>query len=211
MYILIDSIRTNADLGLTCTDLSVSAPAPKINLLEIRGRDGSIDLTETVSGTVNYENRELRADFYSIGGAEDYWKLTTRLMALQGRSQKLTLSTDAGFYYTGRPVFETALEQRNLIRVTLTANVQPYKYKQDLTKRVVTVTSGQEENFENLFAPAHPVFTTSDTLEVEQDGVVSAIAKGGVTVPSVVFLKGTNHLKFYGSGTVSVEWREGTL
>ena len=50
------------DFGLVLTSQEIGLPAPKTYIVEIEGRNGSLDLSESF-GEIKYENRELKFTF----------------------------------------------------------------------------------------------------------------------------------------------------
>ena len=58
--------------------------------------------------------------------------------------------------------------------------------------------------------PAGCVFHCSKSgISVEYEGVTCTLPAGASTVPDILVLEGEHTMKFTGSGTVSVEYREG--
>lgn len=115
----------------------IGTPEAKIITVDIPGSDGFVDLTETISGEVKYNNRELVFHFVSMAGissqAAAYQKVYN---ALHGKKMKITLDEDPEYYYVGRCSVEAEAEN-TVMYVTVTADCEPYKYEQDM--RVYTV------------------------------------------------------------------------
>ena len=60
--------------------------------------------------------------------------------------------------------------------------------------------------------PVCPVFTTeAGGMEVEFDGKRYSVIPGGVQIPEINLSEGENLLKLYGTGLITVEYREGEL
>ena len=51
------------DWGLILSSQTISPPTPQINMVSVPMRDGSIDITETLSGDVKYDDRTLTFTF----------------------------------------------------------------------------------------------------------------------------------------------------
>ena len=92
----INGKHTWKDYGLVIgnTDI-VSEPSPKTNYIEVPGSSIRIDLTETLTGQVEYESRQLK---FSLGKMEreDLWPVHTRFGCLVrltiGEQQFVTVS-----------------------------------------------------------------------------------------------------------------------
>lgn len=100
----INGKHTWKDYGLVIgnTDI-VSEPSPKTNYIEVPGSSIRIDLTETLTGQVEYESRQLK---FSLGKMEreDLWPVFYRtfLKAYQGKEVRVVLDQEPDVYYHGR-------------------------------------------------------------------------------------------------------------
>ena len=50
-----DNIHSVNDLGLSLSTVEITPPEPKTYIIEIAGADGSLDLTEALTGDVKYK------------------------------------------------------------------------------------------------------------------------------------------------------------
>ena len=101
---------------------TLSPPEPKTYTVDIPGGDGVIDLTESLTGDVAYNNREMEFTFVSLD-VEDYEYAKTRLSNfLHGKEYdfKMTMDPDynrqglllSSFHYLGHLVRTESHERR---------------------------------------------------------------------------------------------------
>lgn len=115
--------------GLILNDVYPSAPVPKTTFIDIPGRDGSIDLTEAL-GSVRFENRYLTIVLtdlnYKLSVGEEFALLQREI---DGRRVKVILDKMPSYYYTGRVISFSDVEQKGLTgTITITVEIEPYRY-----------------------------------------------------------------------------------
>ena len=79
----------------------IGNPEPRLYQLEIPGRDGLLDLTKSVTGTVTYSNRTLEFEFASMKNISEQVALRNALNNdLHGKEVKVILDEDSNYYYS---------------------------------------------------------------------------------------------------------------
>ena len=127
----INGKHTWKDYGLVIgnTDI-VSESSPKTNYIEVPGSSVRIDLTETLTGQVEYESRQLK---FSLGKMEreDLWPVFYRtfLKAYQGKEVRVVLDQEPDVYYHGRAEVSGFSRNGRLGTFTLTVDADAYKYE----------------------------------------------------------------------------------
>jgi len=126
-------IHSHRDLNLIQQTVEVDPAEPKLNLVEIPGADGAVDMTEQPAGRVTYNTRKITWTFALYPG--ESWDAKHRQVsnALNGRKCNITLDTDPGYYYQGRLSVTKHKIDNTLRQITVVAICQPYKLKQDQT------------------------------------------------------------------------------
>lgn len=142
-------IHSDYDLNLIQQSVEVDPAEPKLNLVEIPGADGAVDLTEQPAGRVTYKTRKITWTFALYPG--DSWDEKHREVsnALNGRKCNITLDTDLDYYYQGRLSVSKHKVDGVLRQITVEAICQPYKLKQDLTAAFIRFGG------KNLINPAY--------------------------------------------------------
>ena len=123
-----DDKHSITDWDLLMVSKNIEEAEPRINTIEIEGRDGSIDLTEAL-GAVKYNDRTLSFDFEIINPI-DYWATRKAISNyLNGRKAKIILDQDPNYYYYGRCQVSDAANEKNVGRFTIECICEPYKMK----------------------------------------------------------------------------------
>lgn len=114
---------------------SVNPPEPKLEMVSIPGRDGDLDITDSLDGYTPFNNRKgtwdfiIVNDFYQIVDTYEAWYETyTKIMSyVQGKRVRIILEDDLMYYYTGRLYVSGLDSERNYSRITLEYILDPYK------------------------------------------------------------------------------------
>ena len=160
--------------------LTVAPPTPKYNFVDIPGASLEMDLTESVTGFVNYGPRVGSWEFVSVDRTRRYYELYTEIMEfLQGKLSRVVLRPDMDYYYQGRLAVNEFKSDPNNSRIVLDYHFAPFKYgyNDDLDQlenwiyqelrldnsqqqgSQISLTAGQSASHEaDVFAPTIPRF-----------------------------------------------------
>lgn len=107
---------------------SVSLPSVNEKMVEVPGRNGAIDMTETLTGAPTYSNRKGSWEFYVMHDQWNSWVEAFNTMAsfLHGKRHTVILEDDPNYYYEGRlkMVWNT---RRDYSTVVIEYDLDPYK------------------------------------------------------------------------------------
>lgn len=133
-------IHSHRDLHLIQQEVEVDPAEPKLNLVEIPGADGAVDMTEQPAGRVTYSTRKITWTFALYPG--ENWDAKHRQVsnALNGRRCNITLDTDPDYYYQGRLSVTKHKVDYTLRQITVVAICQSYKLRQEQTVVFVSFT-----------------------------------------------------------------------
>lgn len=208
-----EAFHSFRDLNLILAPFVLPPAQPKINLLEIEGMDGSLDLTEA-NGVINYYDRELKFTFTVF--PEDDLSFEERQTAvsnsLNGKRCKITIDKDSDYYFIGRCSVNEYLCDRRLCQIVITATVAPYKLLQNET--VVSFTLSDTEQsiiVENKRKSVVPVITVTDSAKVVFGGVTRQLSAGSYKVLDFLLTQGANAFDISGTGTITFTYQEGDL
>lgn len=206
------SLLTTYGLVLT-SDTDLGAPEAKTYTVDIPGGNGSIDLTEALTGDVAYDAYEMKL-VLSTTEPTDVRRLRQRLRnRYHGRRLGYQLAIDPGYTYTGR--FEVAVEPVGVelpdgtrhATVTLTVTADPYKLKEHMAYRL-NATGGRMFRFESGRRPVHPTIECEGACRVEFGGESFNVPPGTYVLRDVVFREGVNELFVETSVIESVTWAD---
>lgn len=218
------------DLGLLLTSKVISPPKPKLNLLSVPLRDGCIDLTESVTDIIKYDDRKIEMNFKMIGLAETWVQRISEIYNyIHGQKLKIIFDDDLAFYYIGRLEVNDWLSEKNKGTLVIEATVEPFKY--DIVSSAVDwewdvfdfedgiinetgelIVNGTREitlvcRKKRMF----PTFIASAAMTVEFEGEVHSLKAGSQKVYGILLSEGNNVLTFKGNGTVSIDYIGGSL
>lgn len=215
--VVMNGFHTFEDFGLSWLQggFELSEPEIQTHYVEVEGMDGSLDLTENLSGRPVYKNRTLKLTFDSPAGTyESYSALCSKIdRCLHGRRCRIVLDTDPDWFYLGRGKWSHTKDADGVETHVFTATVDPYKYYKDMTDLTVNVDGTADVVLENSMAPATLLFTTADQgMTVQQGSAEYSILPGtNMEIYGITLLEGSNVLTITGTGTVTIRYQEGIL
>lgn len=135
------------DWGLYLTEpVVVSAPEPNTYMVEVPGRNGSLDLTESTIGTVTYQDREIEFPFLCRKKRKDWNKIYTKVMnEVHGRRCEITCSDDPDYTYEGRVTVDKWDADGTMAFPTLRATVRPFKTEKTEREYAVELSAASEK------------------------------------------------------------------
>lgn len=205
-FILPSGVEVNpATYGLILKSVDAEAPKPKLNMISISVRDGSLDLTEW-AGEVRYENRKVNIAFLDMQG-DAYVQM---LNLIYHSECKIIHSADDDYYYIGRCVSAEPKTRRHVTDLELEFSCQPYR----LSVAPTIVEKPASEGTIYLLAAgmsAVPKITLTDACTITFSGTTKALSAGTHTVPEFVITREGSNMIISGSGTVTVQWTEGVI
>lgn len=121
--------HTYRDWGLIAKSRpNISPPRPKLKLVQVPGSDTVIDLTESLTGKVNYEPRTIDFEFIMMADRARWPNLYSDILTyLHGRRMKIVMDDDPNYYYIGRVTVGDLDPEKKTAVLTMKAEVEPYK------------------------------------------------------------------------------------
>lgn len=207
------NIHSFYDLNLILAPFTPAPAEPKVNFLEIPGRDGLLDLTEA-NGEVKFNSREF-VFIFSVASGDTLTfdeRLSAVSNALNGLRCKITLDRDPDHYWQGRCVLSEYDQDKNIGQIEVTATVDPYKLKQNAT--VVSVALSAEEKtvvLPNSRMTVVPTIECTGACTVTFGDAVYTLEAGKHRIPAIRFVEDENVLKLSGTGEITFTYQEGEL
>lgn len=190
----------------------ISPPIPKTMYVDIPGSDGVIDLTESLTGDVKFENRTIRCEFWVLGARDRWSDIYSEIMDyLHGQQMKIILDEDASYYYMGRLKVNEWKSDKATSTISIEGTVEPYKLKNDRTAVSLSVNGQATVLCRNLRKSVVPTIITDAEFRVEFEDTSYAIPAGESIVPDILFKAGDNILYCYGTGNITFTYQEGSL
>jgi len=207
------SKNTYSTWGLMLESVSIPMPEPQTNYIQIPGRDGALDLSEALTGSVNFNDRPVTMQF-SILNTYDNWAalLTTIASYLHGKKYKMRLDIDLTFYYYGRFTVDSSKSDEATSTIVITGIVEPYKYEVAITSVTHNIAGSGVVNHVGLRMPTPVSITTPGAgWTVVFNGVTYTLASGLNVIPQIILVEGNNGMTFFGTGFPIVSYRRGTF
>jgi len=190
----------------------ISPPTPKTKYVDVPGADGAIDMTETLTGYAQYENRKITFEFVLKADRDSWSAIYSDLLDyLHGKNHEIIMDEDPNFYYYGRVTVNKWNVSHMIPTVTMTAEVEPYKTARFSDPRYtnLTVDKSLTVALYGMRKPTVPVFSVSADMQLAFNGKTYTLPAGESKIPDVVIREGANTLVFTGNGTVSIDYRGG--
>ncbi len=202
------------DLELILAPFTPTPAQPKTTYIDIPGSDGQLDLTEA-HGEIRYKNRDFTFVFTVAPTSEMTFdeKVTQISDALNGRKRQIILDRDPEYYWWGRLTVNEYLQDKNLKQITITAVVEPYKYRVSETSKTFALTETAANiilnNGRKSVVPL--IDCTADNTVITCEGGTFALNAGTHRLSDIMLHEGENILTLSGSGEVTFRYREGEL
>ena len=127
--------------NIVLTKADISLPKPKTSLVEIKGADGVLDLSEVLTGDILYNNRTITLTFEMMDDADYYDLISDISNYLHGRIVTITLTNDEDYYYVGRASINKWQCVKRKGTIVITVDAEPYKYSVTETTMIVNVAN----------------------------------------------------------------------
>lgn len=126
--VMFDNKHSYWDWGLMLkTAPEITAPKPKTHYVDIPGADGALDLTEMLTGKVQYKNRKISLEFVSMAGREEWSAIYSAILSeLHGQIKEIRLDEDPLHIYTGRVTVGDPTREKETVTLKMTAEVEPF-------------------------------------------------------------------------------------
>ena len=208
------NLHSYNDLNLVLTSKEIGSPAVKERKIDIEGADGSLDLTDFF-GEAKYENVTHKCQFSTIVPQAQFLSLFSRVKnALHGKKMRIILDGDPLFYYMGRIKVLPFTNEKNIGKIGVECDCEPFKYKLEKTvvshaidgAQVIILTNGRKR------AVPEVKIESEGSIHIEYQGSnIWDLGSGSYTLPELELTEGMNHITVSGTGTITLTWQEGSL
>ncbi|MDE6088171.1 MAG: hypothetical protein K2G25_07265 [Oscillospiraceae bacterium] len=143
------------------TDIVIDPPETEIFTVNIPGRHGLLDLSETLTGSPVYKNRNITITLKYPGSGSQWHEEYSQILAqLHGRMIQMILDSDPEYYYEGRCTVSSQRPDNFHSVFTISMDAYPYKYQVadssgDWLWDPLNFETGVIREFGNLSIPAN--------------------------------------------------------
>lgn len=202
------------DFQLILATKTIGTPSPKTAVIDIPGGDGVLDLTEFF-GETKYSNRNLSFEFSSMTTPSNFMTLFSAVQnALHGKRMVIMLDDDPGWYYIGRVSVSEWKTDKNIGKLVVDCDCEPYKYQISPTviNRSVSGTSTINlPNSRKRLVPEVKVTSGSGLTVTFGSGSAWTLASGSYLLPELELTEGDNLVTVTGTGTITFTYTQGKL
>ena len=120
------------------SDPIIVPPSPKTNYVDVPGGDGSLDMSEILTGYPVFSNREGSLSFVAMNRNASsqpecnplkFRDLVAEIMDhLHGHKMRMILEDDPDYFYTGRFALESTNANINFNEIVIKYTLDPYKW-----------------------------------------------------------------------------------
>lgn len=215
------------DFGIYLTSKTINPPEPQTNTISVPLRDGSIDLTESLTNDVKYNDRKIDMTFSVVHPMEQWSDKVSEIENyLHGKRMKVVFDDDANYYYIGRLKVNEWSSQKSIGKLVIECVADPYKYdiQDDWLWDSFDFENGYISESENIPVSGsttvvivgkrkktYPTITASSAMSVAYNGATYNLAEGINKLYDMILDEGENTLTFSGSGSVLIEYTGGSL
>lgn len=215
------------DFGLILTSKNITLPKAKTKIIEVPGADGVIDLTESLTDDVKYNNRTLSFTFTVIDPMASWASVLSEVANfLHGRKLRIHMDWDKNYYYEGRCAINQFKTNKRTATIAVDCDCDPYKIEKNSASDPwnwddfnfvdgiiyeVTVSGTTSAILINRRKIVSPTFTCSAAMTVTFDGVTYNLPQGTTSILDIRLQEGENSVVFTGNGTVQINYKGGSL
>ena len=213
--ITINNIHTATDWGLILNATQIDPPTAKKYTVNVDGRDGEIDLSEALTGTIQYENRNVSFTFIASDGTyQDRQNLIMEIMGtIHGKRLNVFTDDDPDHSFVGRWELKDVDTKAGYTTFSITASCEPWRYAVNATKYAFTVQGVQKYTYiqNNGFKRQIALLNVQGSITIKKDTISHALTVGSYKLMDLPLDHGLNIWTLEGTGTLTIEFREGVL
>ena len=200
------------DWNIVLTKAEIPLPTPKTSTVDIKGADGVLDLTEALTGDVQYNNRPIKLSFEMLNDNDYYGLITEISNYLHGRMVTVTLTNDEDYYYIGRATINQWECVKRKGTIVISVDAEPYKYA--VTETIMTINVNNQTKSITLINGRKrvcPILNVTGTITLTIKGVDYELAEGKQQLTNFILVEGNNTIQVRGNGTLVITYRQGEL
>lgn len=216
--LLLNDYNTATDGLWTLSSCVLTKGEQVQTFLEVPGRYAPLDLTDyTTDGQPYYGNASLDAVLESSEGdrAARQARIDELVNTFDGKSITIVHPDHPNEYLTGRVQIRPQYNDMAHAAVQISAVCEPWLYKSEVTTRSLSASSTAKTatltNTGRLAMVPDVTVTGSGTITLEYDGHTWTLSAGDHILPDLYLTPGAHTLRYKGSGTLTISYREAVL
>lgn len=201
------NVHTGNDLGLVMTAKSLDPPTTQTFVVNVPGRNGSLDFSEFLTGEPVYNNRMLKFKFLGDGSRETVLSYIDQFNAIHGLYLKIVIDDYPEYYYEGRASVKTT-DNGNYCEIELEIDALPFRFKlaesyYETTDHGITIYNGGK--------PIIPKVTVTAETWINKGEAQYHLDAGTYEIEGLKLATGANRLDVLSAEPVKFTFRERTI
>ena len=212
---IIDKFNTFLDWRLILTAKSVTPPQAKTKYVSIDGMSGTLDLSESLTGEITYNDRTVTASFLATEGVfKDRSKLIRDIVSkLHGKKVKIIEPDDTDHYFYGRVTVKNIGNDKAYGKIELEAVCDPWRYSINDSVRRIDLNNQTVEAVinNNGVKTLCPEITVSGSVNLKFNGGQVALTNGSYKISDLRLYSGVNIIEVSGEGVITFTYKEADI
>ena len=222
-YFLFNNLNTWLNWNCYLTGKNIADPTPNTNYVKLDGVNGTLDLSESLTGEITYADRIITATFWTdYGTRKEREALLRKITAyLHGKKFKIIEPDDTDHYLYGRVKITAKTNNLAYATFTIEATCEPWRYANEEIVRKI------DSSYDGEYVPSAiqkiiitnngvktlcPKITVVGEVEIGYKGSKIQLSTGTYIVPEIKLQQGTNELTVVSfDGSVTFTYKEATL
>lgn len=211
--------HSSRDWSLIMSKSVISSPKVKTIKVSVDGRDGDHDLTEALTGFVNYENRTASFSFLLTEGTrQDRDDLLVEILAeVHGNRLNVVHDDDPTRYLVGRCVVTNYENKATYGQVDIEVDCEPWRYAIDETIVTFELNSSETQTVRKQLTnngkkPLVPDITVTGNIVLKFDNNSVSMSDGSYKITELILTRGVKDIELVGTnGTITFTYREAVI
>ena len=214
-YFLFNDLNTWLNWNCYLTGKNIPDPTPNTNYVKLDGANGSLDLSESLTGEITYADRTITATFWTDFGTHKERETLLRKITtyLHGKKFKIIEPDDTDHYFYGRVKITAKTNNLAYATFTIEATCEPWRYAINDSSRYVAIKGKTVDvviNNDGVKTLVPEIKVTGVVKVVFQDGE-KTLTDGSYKISDLRLYSGANVIKISGLGSVTFTYKEATL
>lgn len=205
--IYINGQHTGQNISLVMTEKNIGTPVVQTYKVDVPGRNGSLDLSEFLTGDICYSNRSLNFKFIADGNREKILTAIDKMMMFHGQQADIILEDYSDYYYKGRIAIDCK-DYGCYAEFEMSVDAKPFRMAREKKRVVFDIASAETIHLENPGVSVIPNVTVSSSVTIVRNEKRISLSKGQYYLNELKLLNGSNDFSVEGNAEVIFEYRE---
>lgn len=215
-FFILDKFNTWYDWRCVLTSKVIDDPELKTNYVNIDGMSGALDLSESLTGEITYNDRNISASFWTDEGTfEDRNRLLHKITSiLHGKKIKIIEPDDSEHYFIGRVKITDKTNILPYAEFKLEATCEPWRYSVNEITRHFNINSDDVTNLiliNNGVKTLSPELTVIGDITFVYENTTVTLKTGTYKISNLKLRQGVNNVGVSGNGSIVFNYREATI